>query len=93
MLLQQKKTSKSSENMPTSSLSLTADSITVLELLVSTGICPSKSEAKRLIMQGGISIDDEKATDFTQAISRSQFDKGHIIVKKGKKSYTKIVLS
>ena len=85
---------KSSDNMPTVTLDqLPDDGITVLDLLVNTAICPFKSEAKRLIMQGGISVDDVKIEQFTSLITKSDFDKGHVIVKKGKKSYNKVVLA
>ena len=57
-----------------------------------TGLAPSKGEAKRLIQQGGVSVDDEKVSDFTAEIGADAFEKGHVILKKGKKIYHKVLL-
>ena len=62
------------------------------DLLVKTGLAPSKGEAKRLIQQGGVSVDDEKVSDFTVEIGTDAFEKGHVILKKGKKIYHKVLL-
>ena len=74
------------DNMPVleSSLEKGCD---ILSLLVDVKIAPSKSEARRLVEQGGISIDDEKVTDPKYII-----DKNEIIVQKGKKSFNKVTL-
>ena len=58
-----------------------------------TKLVPSKGEARRLIDQGGISIDDEKVNSVTAKISKSSFEKGFVIIKKGKKVYHKAILS
>lgn len=84
-----------SEHMPTTTL--TADDfsdgkITVADLLVKTGLAPSKGEAKRLIQQGGIALDDEKVADFATAVDIGAFEKGHIIIRKGKKIFHKAAL-
>lgn len=68
------------ENIP--ELKIT-DNISISDLLVKAGICSSKSEAKRLIEQGGVKEDGKKITDPNQTVS------GHII-KAGKRKYTKI---
>lgn len=84
-----------SDDMPSSTLSATdfADGkIAVADLLVKTGLTPSKGEAKRLIQQGGVSVDDEKVSDFTAVIGEEAFEKGHVILKKGKKIYHKVLL-
>ena len=67
--------------------------ISVLDLLAKTKLVPSKGEARRLIDQGGISIDDEKVNSVTAKISKSSFEKGFVIIKKGKKVYHKAILS
>ena len=85
-----------SENMPSTELSdgdFTDGEISVLDLLAKTKLVPSKGEARRLIDQGGISIDDEKVNSVTAKISKSSFEKGFVIIKKGKKVYHKAILS
>ncbi len=84
-----------SDDMPTTTLSaadLAGGRIAVADLLVKTGLAPSKGEAKRLIQQGGVSVDDEKVSDFTVEIGTDAFEKGHVILKKGKKIYHKVLL-
>ena len=85
------------ENMPSTALSA-ADfdengSISVADLLVKTELAPSKAEAKRLIKQGGISINDEKVTAFDAAITKEELAQGEMIVKKGKKVFHKVTLA
>ena len=85
-----------SENMHSTELSdgdFTDGEISVLDLLAKTKLVPSKGEARRLIDQGGISIDDEKVNSVTAKISKSSFEKGFVIIKKGKKVYHKAILS
>lgn len=76
----------STENMPVleSTLSVGAD---LLSVLVDVGLTPSKSEARRLVEQGGISVDNEKITDTKYVI-----DKSEVVIQKGKKSFNKVVL-
>ena len=84
-----------SDDMPTTSLvssDLADGAISVAELLVKTGLAPSKGEAKRLIQQGGVSVDDVKVSDFAAVIGKESFDKGQVILKKGKKIYHKVLL-
>lgn len=84
-----------SADMPTTQLSendFTDEKIGLLTLLVKTGLCASNGEARRLVQQGGIMIDDVKISDVSAAVLRSQFEKGHIIIKKGKKTYHKVMV-
>lgn len=84
-----------SEHMPSTVLSASDfvdGRISVADLLVKTGLAPSKGEAKRLIQQGGISVDEEKITDFAGLVERAAFEKGYVIVRKGKKVFHKAVL-
>ena len=86
-----------SENMPTTELSA-ADldengAVAVADLLVKTGLAPSKAEAKRLIKQGGISLDDQKVTAFDAVVNKDAFAQGHVILKKGKKVFHKVTLA
>ena len=86
-----------SENMPTTELSA-ADldengAVAVADLLVKTGLAPSKAEAKRLIKQGGISPDDQKVTAFDAVVNKDDFAQGQVILKKGKKVFHKVTLA
>ncbi|HAP79715.1 MAG TPA: tyrosine--tRNA ligase, partial [Ruminococcus sp.] len=80
-----------SENMP--STELTADDLNdgkigLLNLLVKTKLCPSVSEARRLVQQGGITVNNEKVSDPKTFLSID----GEVIIKKGKKIYHKVVM-
>jgi len=80
-------------DMPSCALpesSLTDDGIAAVDLLVLSGLAPSKSEARRLIIQGGVSVDDEKVSDVASSVPLSSFDKGYVVVKKGKKVFLKV---
>ena len=81
-----------SDNMPTIELEIStlSEEISVLDLLLTTKIIPSKSEGKRLINQNGISIDGN-LINIDQKISKAELKKG-IVIKKGKKNYNKVVL-
>ena len=78
-----------SDDMPTTKLEDVSEGISILDLLMATSLAPSKGEARRLIQQGGISVDDEKITDVYQIIPASSFEKGHVIIRKGKKIFHK----
>ncbi len=83
------------ENMPTTVLAeadFTDGAIGLTDLLVKTGLAPSKAEARRLIQQGGISVDDQKVTDPAAKVERENIS-GHMIIKKGKKVYHKVTLA
>jgi tyrosyl-tRNA synthetase len=58
----------------------------ILDLLVRTGLAPSKSEARRLVTQGGIAVDDNKVINPSAVITLEK----EIIIKKGKKVYHKV---
>ena len=82
-----------SENMPTTILTdadFTDGKISLASLLVKCELCPSNSEAKRNIKQGGISVNDDKVTDFAKTYEKTDFS-GDFIIKKGKKEYHKVV--
>lgn len=59
----------------------------IVGLLVHTGLAPSKAEARRLIQQGGISLEEEKISDPTMAITPDLFKEGTLLIRKGKKVY------
>jgi tyrosyl-tRNA synthetase len=81
-----------SENMPKTVLSddsFTDGNIDILTLLVTAGMTASKSEARRAVEQGGVSVNGEKVTDAKASYAKSTFD-GEFILKKGKKSFQRI---
>ena len=85
----------SSANMPTTAL--TADEIAdgkmqVADLLVKSELAPSKSEAKRLIKSGSVSVNDVKVADLNAVVSEADFASGELILKKGKKGFHKFTL-
>lgn len=65
---------------------------TVLDILVETKIIPSKGEGRRLIQQGGLSINNEKVADIAKTINKEDFIDGSVLIKRGKKNYNRIVL-
>lgn len=73
-------------------LNLLNKTLTLVELLVSTKLAPSKGQARILISQGGISIDDKKETDSNFVISKDLFKDNYIVLRKGKKTFLKIIL-
>ena len=83
----------SSANMPTSVLT-DADfengSINVLSMLVTTGLCPSRGEARRLVQQGGVTVDDVKVASIDESLARERFEGEGIIVRKGKKVFHRV---
>ncbi|MDO4983556.1 MAG: tyrosine--tRNA ligase [Eubacteriales bacterium] len=83
-----------SEHMPTTELAdddLTNGSIDIMTLLVKTGLCTTKSDARRNIQQGGITVDDVKCADIAKSFTADELKAG-VIVKKGKKSFNKVIL-
>jgi tyrosyl-tRNA synthetase len=81
--------------MPSTALTeadFTDGSIKILDLLKKCGLIPSNGEGRRLIQQGGVSVDDEKVTDVYAEIPATAFEKGHVIIKKGKKVFHKATL-
>ncbi|WP_138269680.1 tyrosine--tRNA ligase [Anaerofustis stercorihominis] len=82
----------SSENIP--STDITKDELseepTLLDIMLKAKLIPSKSEGRRLIKQGGVSVNDEKVTDVNKAITMEDFNNNEMIIKKGKKVYHKI---
>ena len=84
-----------SENMPTTQLSdsdFPDGQLPVLDLLVKTGLAPSKGEARRLVQQGGITVNDEKVSDIGAVVSRADFKDGQLILRKGKKVFHKAII-
>ena len=84
----------SDANMPTSEIeesSLVNGEINIMDLLVLVNLLPSKGEARRLIQQGGLLVNDEKVTNIGLMISLDQLKEG-VKIKKGKKVYHKVIV-
>ena len=67
------------------------DEINILDLMADFGLAPSKSEARRLVTQGGVALDGEKITDPKAMLTRAQLE-NEPVLKKGKKNFYKIIL-
>ena len=82
-----------SENMPTTEVEETALSdgkIAVVDLMVLGGLAPSRSEAKRLILGGGVTMDDVKVTDIGAVLDAVSLQKG-VVIRRGKKAFRKFI--
>ena len=83
-----------SENMPTTELA-SADfennEISIITLLVKSGLCASNGEAKRLLQQGGVMVNDEQIKDIGKKFSKTDLETG-LKIRKGKKHFHKIIL-
>ena len=81
-------------DMPTATLTeedFVEGKIDVLTMLVKSGLVPSKSEARRAVEQGGVSVEGEKVTDIKAVYEASVFEGDGIVVKRGKKNFRKVV--
>ena len=84
-----------SDNMPTTALSqddFTDGAVSLIDMMLKAGIIKSRGEGRRLIEQGGVSVDDKKAVSFADTVSADSYEKGYVIVKKGKKVYNKFII-
>ncbi|MCI7085763.1 tyrosine--tRNA ligase [bacterium] len=82
------------ENMPTTELTqddFAQGELGILDLLVKCSLTSSKGEARRLVQQGGISIDDKRVTEIAHKVTADEVKEG-IIIKKGKKVFHKAIL-
>lgn len=76
------------DNMPTTKVE--DINISILDALVLTGVAPSKGQAKTLIAQGGITLNDVKIEDISYKLTDEDFKEGYAILRKGKKVYHKL---
>ena len=79
-------------NVPTSEVTAEVVGMGVVDLMVELGLLKTKSEGRRLVQQNGLSINDEKVTDFAMEITADLFVDGAIMLKQGKKKYNRIVI-
>jgi len=83
-----------SADMPTTELSPEeiGEGIAILELLVKCGLAPSKGEGRRLVQQGGILAGDEKVASIDRVFSLDELKQGDLILRKGKKTFHRVVV-
>ena len=77
------------DNIPT--VTLENRDISILDAIILSGIAPSKGQARTLVTQGGISLNDEKITDVNYTLSAVDFKDDYAILKKGKKVFYKLI--
>ena len=82
------------ENMPSTTFTdedFTDGAVDLLSVLVKTGLTPTRSEARRAVEQGGVTVGGEKVTDVKAVIKKDQIGDG-LVIRRGKKNYHKVVL-
>jgi len=85
--------SASLDNVPEFTLTLNElkEGINIMDLTVKTSFISSKSEARRLIQQGGLTLNDSKINDIGYIVNEKDLVDGYVLVKKGKKNFLKII--
>ena len=81
-------------NMPTTTLSdedFTDGAVDILTLLVKSGLCATRGDARRNVQQGGVTMGEEKVTDVAKSYTKAELA-GGLILRKGKKNYNKVIL-
>ncbi len=81
-------------DMPTHELSdedFTDDAIDIVTLITKMGLCPSKSESRRSVEQGGVTVDGEKVANIKATFTKEQIAAG-LVVKRGKKTFKKVIV-
>ncbi len=82
----------SAENMPTTEIdTVSDDGIGILDLMIACNLAKSKNEARRLILQGGVTVDEVKVTEPTFVVTKAQITAGAVI-KKGQKVFHRAIL-
>lgn len=83
----------SSENMPTTQITSSElkAGLSLLDCMAKAGIIASKGEGRRLIMQGGVSLNGNKVSDANYILSASDFESGEAVIKKGKKVFHRVI--
>lgn len=80
------------DNAPTVSITTNMLGTKFIDVLAATGIVPSKSEGRRLIQQGGLYIGDNKVTDLDFIITADLFENHSLLIRKGKKTFHRIII-
>ena len=68
------------------------DSIDILTILQKSGLAPSRSEARRNVEQGGVSVDGEAVIDTRKTYKKTEFAGDGVVVKRGKKKFMKVIV-
>jgi len=82
-------------DMPKTILSaedLADDAVDILSMLVKSGLVPSRSEARRAVQQGGVTVDGEKVEDIYKSYTREELSGEGLVLKRGKKKFCKILM-
>ncbi len=82
------------EDMPSTALprAVFAEGMDILTLLTETGLAASRSEGRRLVQQGGITLGDERVTEIDYLVTEAEFSGGELVIRKGKKVYHRVVM-
>lgn len=86
---------RNSDNVPSTELSasdLVDSSMSILEVMIKAGSIPSKGKGRRLVQQGGASVDDRKVTIVGHVLAATDLEEGFVIIKKSKKVFHKVIL-
>ena len=81
--------------MPTTELTdedLTDGNIDIISLLVKAGLAPTRSEGRRNVEQGGVTVDGEKVTDLKAVFAKEALAGDGMVVKRGKKKFQRVVV-
>ena len=78
------------DNMPT--VQIEATNLPLIDVLVKATLAPSKGQARKLIEQGGVTLNDQKISQVDYTLSENDFAEGYAILKKGKKNFYKIII-
>ncbi len=83
------------ENMPSTAVDAAAFAagLTVVDAMVLAGLVKSKGEGRRLVQQGGVSLNEEKVADPMRLLAEADFEKGYAVLKKGKKVFHKLTVN
>lgn len=81
------------ENMPSTTLSKTIfeEGVDILTLLVDTELATSRSEGRRLVQQGGVSLNEERVNEIDHLVTVDDFSNGKLIIRRGKKVYHRVI--
>ena len=66
--------------------------INIMDMLVITKLAPSKSEARRNVQQGGVSVREEKISDINFTITKDMFENNELMIRRGKKAFIKVII-
>ena len=80
------------DNVPTVKIENEQVGSLLLDILVAGKIIPSKAEGKRLVQQGGLSLNGEKVTDIKRTLKKEEFEDRVALIKRGKKNFNKIII-